>query len=273
NPLIPSGLSSGCNDFITAFNKDDSLTSCTKSLIEATQNFGPGGSATSSPSTAEVTGAVDSLCTGSAANACPDSLIRGKLADFYSACSNELTSNPNQQLRNTYDVLYVLTPLREAICSKDDSGKYCVVSGGNSSAGIKGALASAALSRRADNGIVANLTTFQTNNLAFLFREPDMDSSALCTTCTRNILTNYFNYESDCLYAPGLSSSILLGGQNALVGAIQQKCGANFLNGAVQAAGGIKQGTFSGAVRGVSDRFAGAIAIVAGGLTVAISLL
>lgn len=101
-----------------------------------------------------------------------------------------------------------------------------------------------------------------------------MESAILCTTCTRNVLTGYFSFESDVLYGPGLSNSILLGGQNELVGAIQQKCGANFLNGAVQAAGGIKQGTFhSGAARGVSSASSGLFAVVAGLMAVASSLL
>ncbi|KAF9450760.1 hypothetical protein P691DRAFT_664722 [Macrolepiota fuliginosa MF-IS2] len=296
NPLIPSGISSGCSDFINAFNSDSSLTSCTKSLIQATQNFGPGGSAGSSPTKAQITTAVDSICTGSASSACPDSLIRGKLTDFYAACSDELTSTPNTQIRDMYDVLYVLTPLKAAICSKDDSSNYCLLADSNgTSSGIQGALASAAgvdlsqiqnslsypsssgpLSSRAEDPVVANLTTFRASNLAFLFREPQMDPSILCTTCTRNVLTGYFNFESDSdvLYAPGLSNSLLLGGQNELVGSIQQKCGANFLNGAVQAAGGIKQGQFgSGAVKGVSDRFSCLVAVVAGALTVAISSL
>lgn len=293
NPLIPGDCSPGCTDFITKFNNDASLTTCTRSLIQATQNFGPGGSAGSSPSKADVSSAIDSICAGSVSSACPDNLIRGQLADFYAACSDELTSKPNEKVREIYDVLYTLTPLKKAMCSKDDSGSYCLFDDSDAtSTGIKGALASAggpdltqiqnslsytpssgSVTRRGEDAIVANLTTFRASNLPFLFREPEMDSTTLCTTCTRNILTGYFSYESDVLYAPGLSQSELLGGQNELVGAIQQKCGANFLNGAVQAAGGIKSGQFSGAVKGVSDRYSSIVAIVAGGLTLAISSL
>jgi len=286
NPLIPGDISAGCSEFINKFNGDASLTACTKSLIQATQSFGSGGSGGSSPSKAEVSGAIDSICTGSASSACPDSLIRGQLADFYAACSDELTSKANEKVRDMYDVLYVLSPLKKAMCSKDDSGSYCLFA--DSDAAIKGAgvdltqvqnslsytPSAGSVSRRADAPIAANLTTFHSCNLPFLFREPNMDSATLCTTCTRNILTGYFGYESDVLFAPGLSNSKLLGGQTELVGAIQQKCGANFLNGAVQAAGGIKKDDLtSGAVKGVSDRFSVLVAIVAGGLTVAISSL
>jgi len=292
NPLIPGDISTGCSDFINKFNSDTSLTACTKSLIQATQSFGPGGS--SSPSKAEVTSAIDSICTGSVSDSCPDSLIRGQLTDFYAACSDELTSKANQKVRDIYDVLYVLSPLKKAMCSKDDSANYCLFDNSDAtSTGIKGALASSggvdlsqvqnalsytpssgSVARRADEPIAANLTTFRSTNLAFLFRQPNMDSATLCTTCTRNILTGYFGFESDVLYAPGLSASSLLGGQTELVGAIQKTCGANFLNGAVQAAGGIKSGELtSGVVSRINARFSGVVAIVAGGLTVAISSL
>jgi len=284
NPLIPSDISTGCSDFITKFNSDPSLTACTKSLIQATQSFGPGGS---TGSKADVSSAIDSICTGSVSDSCPDSLIRGQLSNFYAACSDELTSKANQRTRDIYDVLYVLSPLKKAICSKDDSANYCLFDNSDTtSTGIKGidlsqiqnslsyTPSSGSVARRAQDPVAANLTTFRSSNLAFLFRQPDMDSATLCTTCTRNILTGYFGFESDVLYAPGLAASQLLGGQTELVGGIQKTCGANFLNGAVQAAGGIKSGELSsGAVKGVSDRFSGLVAIIAGGLTVAISSL
>ncbi|KAF5353292.1 hypothetical protein D9756_007961 [Leucocoprinus leucothites] len=285
DPMVPTGLSTECQTFIDSFNKDDSLTTCTKSLISATQNFGPGGSAGSTPTTAEVTSAVNNICTGSASTACPDSLIRGKLGDFYAACSKELTSDPNNKLREIYDVLYALTPLKQAICSKSDSGDYCVLGSAKSvSSGVDLNKVQEALSyaptdgssyaRRAEAVVAANLTTFHDNNLPFLLISGSLDTSALCTPCTRNILTSYFNYESDVPYAPGLTNSKLLSGQNALVGNIQEKCGANFLNGAVQAAGGIKSGTLgSNAAPEVNSRFASVTAVVAGGLTLAIATL
>jgi len=284
---VSSGISSQCKTFIDAFDTDSSLTACSRSLIEATQGFGPGQGASSE----NVTSAINDICSGSVSSACPDSLIREKLADFYSACSAELTSAPNQQIRDLYDVLYVLTPFKQAICSEDDSGNSCLLDGSNSSSNntalpsqssfdqIQKSLSytpsnGTSLSSQSEDAVLANLTTFHNNNIAFLFRNGTWDESNLCTTCTRSILTGYFNYESDSLYAPGLSNSQLLGGQDLLVSAIQQKCGVNFLNGAVQAAGGIKSGSFtSGAVKGVSDRFAGIMTVVAGGLTVAIASL
>ena len=288
---LQTGLSSGCQSFISSFDTDSSFTACSRSLIEATQGFDPGQGA--SASSENVTSAIDGICAGSVSSACPDNLIRGKLADFYSACSDELTSAPNQQIRDLYDVLYVLTPFKQAICSKDDSGNYCVLAGSNSSSSddstslpsqsslnqIQKSLSyvpnnGTSLLSRGEDVVLANLTTFHNNNIVFLFRNENWGISGLCTTCTRNILTSHLNYQSESLYAPGLPNSQLLGGQDLLVGATEQKCGANFLNGAVQAAGGIKSGSFtSGAVKGVSDRFAGIMTVVAGGLTVAIAFL
>lgn len=255
---IPDGISSGCKDFLSSLDSDSSLTSCTDSLLKSTANFGSDGSHTK----AEVTGAIDAVCNGPVSSACPDSLIRGKLADFYSACSAELTSNPNKQVRGLYDVLYILMPMKSAICSKDDSGNYCVFSG-------TGANSTANLPAATDNGL--DLSTLGSSNLAFLFRTANMDSTSLCTTCTRNIMSGYFSYESDTLYSPGISNSEMLGGQTPLVSAIEKQCGANFLSGAVQAAGGIQSGF--GSSGAAQDKVSGVVVALVGALTVAISAL
>lgn len=256
--LIPTDISAGCSSFLTSLDSDSSLSTCTDSLLKSTADFGSGGT----HSKAAVTEAIDGICDGAVSSACPDSTIRGKLADFYSACSAELTSSPNKQVRDLYDVLYTLLPMKLAICSKDDSGNYCVFSGSDEKV-------SADLPAATDDGL--DLSSISSSNLAFLFRTASMDSKALCTTCTRNIMSGYFNYESDAVYSPGLSNSQMLGGQTVLVGAIEQQCGANFLNGAVQAAGGIKSGGFtSGAAQ---DRVSGAVVALAGALTVAVSAL
>lgn len=60
---------------------------------------------------------------------CPDSSIRGWLSGFYSNCSAELTSTTgyNSQVRELYDVLYVVNPLRKAVCAIDSGNQeYCV---------------------------------------------------------------------------------------------------------------------------------------------------
>jgi hypothetical protein len=45
------------------------------------------------------------------------------LADFYTACSTEL-GNGNQPVIDIYDVLYLIVPLKNAVCSKNN-GAYC----------------------------------------------------------------------------------------------------------------------------------------------------
>lgn len=124
-----------------------------------------------------------------------------------------------------------------------------------------------ALSRRSSSpALTPNMTTFGSSNIAFLLISPDLPSSTLCTPCTRNVLTSYINFESSVPYAPGLPSSQLFPGQSDLYNAVQRTCGASFLSGAVQAAGGLAT---SGAV-GVD--FQKIIGFVAGAFILAVSL-
>ncbi|KAI0742930.1 hypothetical protein C8Q80DRAFT_1108576 [Daedaleopsis nitida] len=271
NSLIPTGISTSCSTFLTKFNSDTSLTSCTSALITATGAFAPSTNATASTSAsaAQVKTALTSVC---AATTCPDSTIRSKLADFYEACSDELKS-ANKDVVTTYDVLYALTPLKNAICAKDDSNNYCVNSIASTTSQSSGVLstiakyvslpmsASSAVSRRADAAqvvasIAPNATTFADNNLLFLMLQPDLSSDKLCQTCTRNILTSYISFESSSPYAPGLASSVLLAGQSKLYQAITDTCGSNFLNGGVAAAAGLSGGVLGGSDNGASQTLA-----------------
>jgi len=114
------------------------------------------------------------------------------------------------------------------------------------------------------------MTTYHDTNLAFLFLTPSQDATTLCTACSRNVLTAYINFESDVPYAPGLNQSQLLDTQSALYSAIQSKCPAGFLNGAVQAAGGIvTEGPFSSGA--VSAEFQSILVLAMGVATLAVS--
>jgi len=263
---IPSGISPACSSFLTQLDSDDSLSSCTSSLISATQAFGPGGSGSSSASS--VNSALDSLCGSS--SSCSETSTRSTLASFYSACQAELTSSPNKQVQQIYDILYILIPLRSATCSKDDNGQYCATE-------IAGSAPSASSLYSSDQQVVTpNFDTLQSSNAAFLFLSPTLSSDKLCTSCTRNIVTSYISFESDIAYAPGLSNSILLSGQTPLYQALQNTCGASFLSGAVQAAGSLSGNVISqhqsGAPRASSAR-AGGIAALLGAVTVAMAAL
>ncbi|KAG8215338.1 hypothetical protein J3R82DRAFT_8932 [Butyriboletus roseoflavus] len=203
---------------------------------------------------------------------CPQSTVTTQLISFYAACPDELTSTPNQPVKLLYDLLYSLVPLRQAVCSKDDNGNYCATELSNSSSvgtvaavdtatsqkqtlltqylytqpGAIGASARRDLSNTT-TALVPNTTTYHDTNLMFLFLSGDMPNSELCVTCTRNILTSYITFESAMPYAPGINNSLVLSGQIALYNNVTSKCGASFLSGVVQAAGGLSSGLLSGA--------------------------
>ncbi|KZT69670.1 hypothetical protein DAEQUDRAFT_248423 [Daedalea quercina L-15889] len=264
--LIPSGISSTCSSYLESFDQDTSLESCLSPVIQATSQFGASGNSTTDPTSSAVSSALSSLCS---ATACSSQTVRSKLSSLYTACTAELTSNLNKNVLLTYDVLYSIIPLQQAVCSKNSNGDYCVLSiaGSNSSSssGTNDAVSAAtsesfssiadylysdasssSVSRRDSSqttvSIVPNTTTFAQNNLLFLFFSSNLSSSELCTTCARNVMTAYTNFESSVPYAPGISSSTLMSGQTALYKGIISTCGSSFMNSAAQAAGAISGG-------------------------------
>jgi len=278
NPLIPSGISSGCSSFLTSLNSDSSLASCLTPITTALAAFGPGSNSSTDSST--VSSALSTLC-GDSTSTCSDSDIRTQITNFYSSCTAELTSSsPNPDVARTYDVLYTISPLRAAVCTKSDSGSDCVTSIQASPSNISEnfvkdasppvpvidqttlwtTLSSPFTRRQSDSNttavvdaspvVVPNITTFQSTNIVFLFLNPNMTSSTLCQSCTRNVMNAYTSFEAQVPYGPGLGQSILLGGQSALYSAIESECGASFLSSSVQAAGGISSGLLgSGAMK------------------------
>jgi hypothetical protein len=252
--------------------------------------------------TTAINTALSSLCSTTAFSACPDSTVRAQLMAFYSACSAELTTNVNDDVLRNYDALYVLTPLRQAICSKSDNGSYCVTqlsstSGSSSAAGsealvtpgassnqvllenylyttpdLSGSVPSRRDTSNTTTALIPNVTTYAKTNLVFLFLEPSMTETQLCTTCTRNILTPYITFESSLPYAPGLNNSLLLAGQNAIYNAILSTCPTGFLSGAVQAAGGLSSGILSGsAPRSISADMSLVVSAILGAAGLAIT--
>ena len=133
---------------------------------------------------------------------------------------------------------------------------------------------SGALKRRADSSaFLPNMTTYHDTNLPFIFFTPSLDATKLCTACSRNVLTAYINFESNVPYGPGLSQSQLLDTQSALYDAIQQKCPAGFLSGAVQAAGGLSGPLLSsGAISTVGAEYQSILALTLGAATLAVSV-
>ena len=77
-----------------------------------------------SADTSALASSLDKLC---AANGCSNTFIRGRLTDFYGNCSVELADPSQEAVRNMYDILYTVIPLKEVVCTKDaTSDAYCV---------------------------------------------------------------------------------------------------------------------------------------------------
>jgi hypothetical protein len=149
---IPSTLSSSCATYLSSLNSDTVLSSCIQPLLSAASAFSP---SSSSASSAQLSSTLTTLCNTAP---CADTTIRSHLTSFYASCSAELTASNSTaganaaayaEVRQFYDVLYVVNPLRAAVCSKDNStGAWCVQEIAHEDAaaanGTSGAVANAA---------------------------------------------------------------------------------------------------------------------------------
>ncbi|KAJ2914012.1 hypothetical protein MD484_g6409, partial [Candolleomyces efflorescens] len=266
--LIPSGINPDCTTYLTKLNADTNISKCTTALGGALSAFAPGAS---SASASAVTSALTNLCSDSIETSCPDSLLASAVPDFYSACSAELTSRPNAEVVKIYDLIYTLSPFRKATCSKGDDGNWCVATAAPIDGTTASTIQSALFTQTGDN-IIPNTATFTTYNLPFLLI--GADSANLCQTCTRNVLNAYIQHESSLPYAPGLTQSTLLGKQSALFAAVQEKCGASFMDNEVKAAGGLGTsnsilGNKSGAITASHVELQSLVAAFAGFATLA----
>ncbi|EPT00443.1 hypothetical protein FOMPIDRAFT_1060407 [Fomitopsis schrenkii] len=256
--LIPSGISSGCSSFLDSFNQDTSLESCISPLLTATAQFGAGASNTSNPTSSTVSSALSSVCS---ASTCSSQAVGTQLSKFYAACLVELTSNVNKDVLRTYDVLYSIVPLQQAVCTKNSNGDFCVLDIASSNSSSVSSATGESFQSISENlysdasssdgsqtpvSIVPNTTTFAQNNLLFFFLSPSLSSSELCTSCTRDVMTAYLSFENLVPYAPGIASSTLMSGQTALYKGVLSTCGQSFMNGAAQAAGAISGGETAG---------------------------
>ena len=337
--LIPNNITASCSSFLTALNADSSIQNCVTPLINATASYTP--TANSNASSTDVDETLTTLCQS---DGCADSAIRGWLSGFYSNCSAELTSSTayNAQVRELYDVLYVVNPLRMAVCAIDSGNQdFCVksivsgASNSSSSASASGSAsgsASAASASASGSGsvmlssfastwspiqvaannlyisipvaasditkravkmfsrqdqaadqqvfasiITPNMTTYRNTNLPFLFLQPTMKQSTLCTPCTREIMVSYIKWETAFPYALGLSQSPILGGQSELWNAINATCGQNYVK-AITSQVGITAAAFNSSSGAISFKVGGGSgigSIIAGAAVVAgaVSLL
>lgn len=283
NPLIPTGISDSCQTFLNEFSSDSTLSSCLSTLTNVTSAFAPG---SPNPSSSDVSSTLTNLCSNSVAGVCPESAVRQDLANFYVACSAELTGAVSS-VREIYEVLYILLPFRTAVCSKDDSGNWCssgpsksareIDEDSDKSLGLSEIMSllfikkdNGALPRRDQAAIVPNLTAIQDTNAQYSFFTPQLSASQLCVTCVRQILTAYINFESNAPFAYGLNQSELLGTQSALYNAVQNICPQGFLSGAVEAAGGLSG---SSAISTYGAEYQRTLALVMGAVTLVVAVV
>lgn len=124
NPLIPSDISTKCQQFLRDLNSDNTISACTAPLVSALSLFVPKhGSISYSASSGDVQSSLDSLCSSPA---CEDVLIRSTLNSFQANCTAELQASQPVVL-GQYDSLYALQPFRASVCAKDAEDGYCLV--------------------------------------------------------------------------------------------------------------------------------------------------
>jgi hypothetical protein len=278
------------------------INNCLTGLIGATDAFDPTtNSTTSTVNTTAINSALSTICSSSF-TACPAASIRTTLTNFYTECSADLLgasgdgSDGNAAVIQIYDVLYLILPLKTAICTKVN-GKYCInnnISNSTSSASTTASASSSAPSPSAssakrDIGISAsdlfkrtsgtnillgrqtNTTTqealtpsadtYRNSGLPYLFLKPD--SSDICSDCTYNVIKGYISFETVTPYAIGIAHSPMLKGQLALWDKIKM-CPDNFATRLLNDATGTNGTTTSGAARtmALGGVMAGVVSIV-----------
>ncbi|EJU00923.1 hypothetical protein DACRYDRAFT_95220 [Dacryopinax primogenitus] len=226
---VPSSISNTCASYLTSLNTDSALSSCIQPLLSAASSFSP----SSSSSTSQLSSTLTTLCS---ASPCSDTVIRSHLTNFYSSCQPELTASNTTsgtagtayaEVRQFYDVLYVINPLRSAVCSKDNStGAWCVeeiahdnaVAGNNT--GGAGGVVNAAVAPSEQDKAIQLAQDYLYISAPTLVKRADSTSTTSAPLSTpsplagdNNILPNSTTYGSTNLaflfLLPSLSSNLL----------------------------------------------------------------
>lgn len=273
--LIPSNISSGCSTFMTKLNADSSIKTCTAPLLSATEYYVNATSDSKDKSESALGETLTRLCASDAG--CDSSIIRSYLSEFWVTCNDEIKAK-NKGVQDVYDVLYLINPFREAICSKDADDNYCLTTVASTSTSKRGfeddqdrqsnliarqGTDASSSASQIDTGSLSG------SNIAFLFLQPNAGKDKLCSTCAENILASYIQFETAIPYAIGLSNSNILSGQSDLYKAGKKECGEDWAKKVNAVAGTTDFAKVAGAI---TDRKAsiGAVAVsafVAAGLT------
>lgn len=119
---LASQVSTSCANYLKRLDDSTELSECMTRLVDATAAFNP--ATDGEPSASEISSTLRTLCSAG----CDENLLRTQLASFYTACQSDLVgANANKDLVTMYDVFYVISPLRNAVCSRNSSNNnYCV---------------------------------------------------------------------------------------------------------------------------------------------------
>ncbi|KAG8775579.1 hypothetical protein FRC15_000447 [Serendipita sp. 397] len=291
---IPSNASADCKTFLKALNADTQVQTCLNGLIDATSEFDPTVTGSNTLNSTAISQALGKICDTSFNTTCDSQHIRERLGQFYAQCQTDLLGADGQSGNDAviaiYDVLYLITPLRAAICAKDSKG-YCInqITSTNSTSTSRSASASSSATPAASSGpakraedlykrqttttdgqetlgsFAPNTTTYNTDGLPYLFLTSNTPADRLCQPCTAKIVGAYVAFENGTPYALGLKNSPILSGQIALWQEIK-KCGDDIVSEIMQTINPNNQSS-SGALARVersSVAFTMAGAVVAG---------
>ncbi|KAI5990405.1 hypothetical protein EDD15DRAFT_1164371 [Pisolithus albus] len=208
----PQGISTSCSGYFTQLDS----SSCYSST-----------SSMNSASLSDANAALN-VCASSVTPQWADSTQRSSL---YASCSAKSTPFSNQDVKRICNTVYVLPPLGTAIRSTSDSRQYCAAQLDSQSGSVDAITQGFNPSSREQ---------YLYQPCLFLSLEPSTDSTTICTSCSKTILVPFISFEFDAPYAPVLNNSV------------QTTCGAGFLSGVVQAAGGLSSCILSGDARVLS---------------------
>ena len=118
---IPDGISDSCSQLLQELDQDKVFQQCTEPLIVATNTFAQ--QSTNSSRSVALSSSMEKLCQ--AQNGCDRHLVRYFLFEFWNQCTDELEAR-HPEILQLYEYLYIFNPFRDAVCSKDASGQYCL---------------------------------------------------------------------------------------------------------------------------------------------------
>lgn len=249
---IPDGISDSCSQLLQELDQDKVFQQCTEPLIVATNTFAQ--QSTNSSRSVALSSSMEKLCQ--AQNGCDRHLVRYFLFEFWNQCTDELEAR-HPEILQLYEYLYIFNPFRDAVCSKDASGRYCLPTitkkAAKKSSKTKRAMPlpqdvySEAYWARvlptiprshmmaATNASSAPaINTSQLPSLApqqvFFFLSGESDPDVLCTECSKHVLAAYISYELSSPYAPGLENSGVLKSQQSIYERAKSVCGRDFVS-------------------------------------------